>query len=285
MDSKVETKRQRMMNPKTPELFIFTALECEAKALINHFKLKKANTNYPFSIFSNENMVVTVTGVGKVAMAGGVAYVLALFPDVNMPVLVNVGIAGDKTHELGSLLIASKIRDVESGKVFYPQLIGDKWPESREIRSSVLADTNYSIDCLYDMEASAFYEMAVKFSSIELIHSIKVVSDNESSPVEAINAKKVVEWIGKQVENIEKTFSHLEQLRQMVLPISLPEYKKITDRWHFSVSGKVKLKYLLRQWHVLSNSDWLESTSSEHATAKEVLHQLAVDIDQIDIIL
>jgi len=273
------------MNPTTPKLFVFTALECEAKALINYFKMKKANANHPFSIYSNENLVVTVTGVGKIAMAGGVAYVLALFPEVNMPVMVNIGIAGHKRHKLGSLLIASKIKDVESEKVFYPQLIGNKWPESSEIRSSVKADINYSMDCLYDMEASAFYEMAVKFSHIELIHSIKVVSDNECSSVEAINAKKVVGWISDQVLNIEKTFSHMQQLQALVLPISLPEYKKITDRWHFSVSGKVRLKYLLRQWRVLSNSDWLENASSKHVTAKEVLHQLAVDIEKIDIIL
>ncbi len=271
------------MNQNTSKLFVFVALECEAKALINHFKLKKDNAKHPFSIYSNDNMTLTVTGVGKVAMAGGVAYVLAAYPEVKQPVLINVGIAGHKTSEIGSLFIASKVTDVESGRVFYPQLIGAKGIASDEIKSTVLPNTDYSEGGLNDMEASAFYEIAVKFSSCELIHCLKVVSDNETSSIEGINAKNVVEWVDKQLGSCEKVFEHLLHLRDLIVPIELPEYIIIIDRWHFTVSGKVKLKALLKRWRVLASSNWLKNSTVEYVTGKDILRQLAVDVESLEV--
>lgn len=271
------------MKPNPAKLFIFTALECEAKGLINHFKLKKDNTSHPFSMYGNDEVILTVTGVGKVAMAGGVAYVLARFSSVKAPVLVNIGIAGHKTQVIGDLLIASKISDAESLKVFYPQLIGANWPESSEIKSTALPNTDYVDNCLNDMEASAFYEIAVKFSSSELIHCLKVVSDNEQTSIDGINAKRVVNWISNQLTSIEKTFNHLQQLREIIVPIESTEYKTIIDKWHFSVSGKVKLKSLLRRWNALSSNDWLTNSSIDLKTGKEVIYQLTLDIERLGI--
>ncbi len=275
------TKNRIKLN--APQLFVFTALECEAKTLINHFKLKKDNTSHPFSIYGNDEIILTVTGVGKVAMAGGVAYVLARFPDAKTPILINVGIAGHKTQAIGDLLIASKVSDAESRKVFYPQLIGANWPESSEIKSTALPNTDYVDNCLNDMEASAFYEIAVKFSSSELIHCLKVVSDNEQFSIEGINAKIVANWVSNQLESIEKIFNHLQQLRELIVPIESTEYKTIIDKWHFSVSGKVKLRSLLRRWDALSSNDWLKHNSVDFVTGKEVLHQLTLDIERLDI--
>ena len=178
-----------MMEQCSPKIFIFTALECEAKALVNKFKLKKENIRHPFSIYRGDKIVLTVTGVGKVAMAAGVAYTSAVFPGLESPVMINIGIAGHKTQSVGRLLMASKIVDVDSEKVFYPQLVGANWPETSEIKTMALPSTKYYLDCLNDMEASAFYETAVRFSSCELIHCIKVVSDNGESSIESINSK------------------------------------------------------------------------------------------------
>jgi len=271
------------MNQKPANVFIFAALECEAKALINKFKLKKENTSHPFSVYSNDNIILTVTGVGKVAMASGVAYVMAGFSDIEMPIMLNIGIAGHKTEALGSLFVASKVIDEDSRKVFYPQLIGSKWPVASEIKSTTVPSTNYSDDCLNDMEASAFYETAVRFSSNELIHCLKVVSDNEEAAIEGINAKVVVEWVNVHVDKMEQIFKSLQQLREAVMPCELQEYSKIVNQWHFTVSGKVRLKALLRRWSVLSTEQWLINEGADHKNGKDILRKLAVDVDKIDV--
>jgi len=272
-----------LMNQKSANVFIFVALECEAKALISQYKLKKENTSHPFSVYSNENIILTVTGVGKVAMASGVAYVMAGFSAIEMPVMINIGIAGHKRETLGSLFVASKVVDVESNKVFYPHLIGNNWPKSSEVKSSTLPNTYYSENCLNDMEASAFYETAVRFSSSELIHCLKVVSDNEESTIEGINAKIVVEWLALHVDKIEQIFEYLQQLRTSVVPDELQEYTKIVNQWHFSVSGKVRLKALLRRWSVLSSEQWLKNEGVGYENGKDILRKLAVDVDKMDV--
>ncbi len=271
------------MDQNSPKLFVFVALECEAKALINYFELKKDNSKHPFSIYSNGQVVLTVTGVGKVAMAGAVAYVLAGFSDVKMPIILNIGIAGHKVAAIGELLLASKVKDADSKKVFYPQLIGSNWPDACEILSTTIPNRHYSENCLNDMEASAFYEIATKFSSSELIHCLKVVSDNEQTSIEGINAKIVDEWLKVYVDKFEQIFTYLKQLRESILPTELEDYNKIIKQWRFTVSGKVKLKALLRRWSVLSSGSWLKNQAMNFDKGKALLHKLAVDVDSLEI--
>jgi len=267
---------------ESANIFIFTALECEAKVLINFYTLKKDNSSHPFSIYRNDNVILTVTGIGKVSMAAAVSYALALFSKSKLPILLNIGIAGHKTQAIGTLLMASKVVEAESKKVFYPQLIGKGWPETCEVQTTTMPNIEYSHDCLNDMEASAFYEIAVKFSSCELIHCLKLVSDNEESSIEQINPKKVVEWLSRHEAEIDKVLKQLKQLREIMTPIELPEYNQIIGQWHFTVSGKVRLKALLSRWYVLASSNWLNN-KIEYVNGKMVLRQLAVDIDQLEI--
>lgn len=274
-----------MTNQPLPILFIFTALDCEAKPLVKFFDLKKDDSHAGFSIYRNEKIVLTVAGVGKVAMAGAVAYTLALFPDCQVPVLVNIGIAGHKVQDIGALCIAMKIIDGDTGRRFYPQLLGSDWPETRELKTTSLPSTHYRSDCLYDMEASAFYEMAVRFSSCELIHCFKVISDNERSSIEKIQPKLVTEWIANQMDEIGPLLQHLEKLRESIVPIELDSYDEIVNKWHFTVSGKIKLKALLQRWKVLSVRPWQHSDKDGKLSGKEILKKLEAEVNYLEVLL
>ena len=92
-------------------VFIYTALPCEAKALISRLQLKKNLHIRPFAIYTNAEICLTVTGPGKCAMAAGVAYSQAIFSNIAHPVLLNVGIAGHYDSSLGQMFIAEKISD------------------------------------------------------------------------------------------------------------------------------------------------------------------------------
>ena len=272
-----------MKNKMSPEIFVFIALDCEAKPVINYFNLKKENINYPFPIYKNNNIVLTVTGVGKVAMAGAVAHTLAIFPDSQMPVMINIGIAGHRGQAIGSLFMAMKIVDTDSGKKFYPPLVGNNCLETSEIKTTSVPCTSYSEDCLIDMEASAFYEMAVRFTSSELIHSLKVVSDNESSSIDKIQAKLVSQWIASQMTEIELLLKQLVMLRESAVSIELKEYKEMIERWHFTVSGKIKFKTLLMRWKVLSDEEWVCDGKESFSNGKEVIHKLEADVNHLEV--
>lgn len=276
------TNFNSIMGVPSRNLFIFTALECEAKAIIDFYNLKKQN-HHPFSVYLFENIVLTVTGVGKTAMAGGVAYTLALFSNSYSPILINIGIAGHKSEPLGSLFLANKISDADSGKNFYPQLLGNQWPNTCGINSYSSPSTLYFDDCLNDMESAAFYEMAVKFSCSELIHSIKIVSDNQNSPIEEINADKIKQWVIEQMNSIDSLFNNLIGLHQIISPINPVSYDKILTKWHFTSTGKIKLKSMLVKWKAVSGDDWFNSHEIRFSNAKELLKKLAFDLQQKEI--
>ncbi len=272
-----------MKNQLSPSLFIYMALECEAKPLIKQFYLKKENTNHPFPIYKNDTIILTVSGVGKVAMAGAVAYTQAFFLSQQLPVLINIGIAGHKSEEIGEILLASKIVDKDSGKRFYPQLIGNNWPKIGEVQTSSKPCTEYSANYMNDMEASAFYETAVRFSTNELIHSIKVISDNEQTSIETINAKRVSQLISNHLIQIEQLLNDWKSLQQSVNPIQLKEFNLIIKQWNFTVGGKTKLKALLSRWQVLSAKPWLANNQKKLESSKDVLKKLEIDINCLEV--
>ena len=274
-----------MKNQNPPIVFIFTALDCEAKPLVKLFDLKKDSSHDYFPIYKNEKIVLTVTGVGKVAMAGAVAYTLAVFPGNEVPVLVNIGIAGHKVQEIGTLCMAMKITDGDTARRFYPSLSGGHWPVTSDLKTTSQPCVHYDPDCLYDMEASAFYEMSVRFSTSELIHCFKVVSDNENSSIEKIQPKVVTEWITSQTNEIEQLLMYLEKLREIIVPIKLEVYNEMVNKWHFTVSGKIKLKALLLRWKVLSVRDWQYENEERDLSGKEVLKKLEAEVNRLEVLL
>jgi len=272
-----------MQNQTIPSLFIYTALECEAKPLLKQLDLKKECNSHPFSIYKNQNTILTVSGVGKIAMAGAVAYTQALFRTIQLPVLVNVGIAGHKYQAIGDIFLATKIVDKDSSKRFYPQLVGGDWPKTAEIQSSSTPCTEYSTDFMNDMEASAFYETAIRFSSNELIHSIKVISDNEQSSIETIRPKLVTQWINNHLTQIEYLLNHWISLRQSVTSNELKEFDTIVNQWHFTVSRQIKLKSLLLRWQTLSAAPWLDVNQTNSCSSKDILQKLESDVNDLEV--
>ncbi len=267
------------------QVFIFTALECEAKPLVNFFSLKKESENQHFSIYKNEQIILTVTGIGKIAMAGALAYSSAIYLGQTFPIILNIGIAGHKTQAIGALNLVIKIIDADSGKHYYPQLIGNSWPETNQIITTSIPSTEYKSDCLHDMEASAFYEMALRFSTNELVHCIKVVSDNENSSIDQIKPKYVIEWIANHTNQIDYIIKHLVKLRESIAPIELEEYEDIIKKWHFTMSGSIRLQSLLKRWKILTNDNWQSTNKNIFNNSKEVLRQLEADINRLEFFL
>ena len=73
---------------------IIIALQCEAKPLISHYKLKGRPHSQAFRIYEKDDMVLTVSGIGKVASAAATAYTQVLFGNRNNNAWLNLGIMG-----------------------------------------------------------------------------------------------------------------------------------------------------------------------------------------------
>ena len=66
------------------------------------------------------------------------------------------------------------------------------------------------------MEASAFYETAVRFSSSELILCLKVISDNQLSTVENIQPKQVAALIAAHLATVESLLTRAATQAELI---------------------------------------------------------------------
>ncbi|MFZ2403614.1 MAG: hypothetical protein WAW41_00645 [Methylobacter sp.] len=273
------------MQTNPTRIFIYAALPCEAKPLVEHFKLKKDTTIQPFAVYLNQDICLTVTGLGKSAMAAGVAYSQALFASAEHPVLVNIGIAGHKHHAVGCLFLIDKITDVDSQKSHYPPLVFTPPCSTASIQTVSRSQLTYDLHHLCDMEASAFYETAVRFSTGELIHCLKVISDNESSPAENIQPKQVSSLITAHVSTIETVLAELSRLAALITAPEPRLFEELTQRYHFTASEQGQLKNQLSRWAVLSPIQAPEFGETQLRKGKDVLCWLDQQISEIEFCL
>ncbi|WP_445372160.1 hypothetical protein ACH518_05435 [Methylomonas sp. HW2-6] len=261
------------VNDSAPEIFVFVALPCEAKPLVAAWKLKKNTQIQAFVTYQNQNSVLTVSGLGKVAMAAAVAYTLARHPDVAQPLLLNLGVAGHRNLPLGSCVLADQIIDADSGRRFYPQLPFSVPCPTHALKTMSQADETYSDGYIRDMEASAFFETAVKFSSSELVHCLKVVSDNADSPLANITEDAVTNWIDGRLSVVADLIVALRELRAVIAVPDGRDCQGILSRFHFTASNAAKLQSLLNRWRLM-NGVSVDLAKIDAKNAKDLIAQL-----------
>jgi nucleoside phosphorylase len=267
------------------EVFIFVALPCEAKPLVQHWGLKKSINHHAYTIYSHAGIHVVVTGIGKVAMAGGVAYALACFAKTVEPVLINFGIAGHQNQALGELYWVDKIVDADTGKCFYPPLLIKPPCQRCELTSYSKPVQDYQRTGLYDMEASAFYETATRFSTGELIQCLKIVSDNAQNPAAQITESQVVAWIVEQLPTLDQAIAQLRRLHQHLAHPVLTLLPDLTARYHFTASYEQQLKSLLNRWQLINPDGLAFVPLDEFKNAKQLLAWLEQSLERQDFYL
>ncbi len=261
----------------SPHTFIFAALPCEVKVLIRHLNLKRYQSSQVYSIFVNDYYCLTVTGVGKAAMAAAMGYTFATFPKTINPLVINVGIAGHEKYPLGTVLVAKKIIDLDSSRRFYPQLVFSVPVDTEVIASVSRPESTYREGYVYEMEATAFYETALNFSSAELIHVIKVISDHKDAPVERVTSQLVTELMVPALSPILAVIGELSELR-MQLPDGEPlNYQHVLAQWKFTASQQGQLKKMLWRFQVLSN----KPLPDNFETGASLLEWLEKEVDQL----
>lgn len=263
-------------------IFIYTALPCEARPLIAHFRLKKDLNSHPFEIYRHDGVCLTITGIGKCSMAAGVAFTQARAGDPDRPILLNVGIAGHPDHDLGRAFLAGKIIDADTRKNYYPPLAFPPPCDVETVRTGSRPNMEYTEPHLYDMEASAFYETAIRFSTGELIQCLKVVSDNRQTPAEHIQPKQAAEWVAAQVPALDALLTELCRLQGSISSADSQQLKPLLDHFHFTVNERQQLKQQLLRWDCLTEGKLLEFNKSGFRNGKEVLRWLAEQIGSLD---
>ncbi len=164
---------------------IYTALFCEAKAVIEHFGMKFVQKR-PYRIYSSDDIVLIVGGMGAEKTA---LHVEDVFGQYKFNKAINIGIAGckDRTIEIGSVYCTNhRLGDIDFLTLSsHNEAVGD----AKEL------DTT-----LVDMEAESFLKICKKHIDSENTFVFKVVSDylNAEIPkkefVEKLIKNSITKW-------------------------------------------------------------------------------------------
>ena len=239
---------------------LIVALKAEAQPLIEYFELKPLPVNETISIFGNHELTLALTGKGKSAAAHAVQCVNKKKQDC-VNAWLNVGIAGHGVFDVGQAFMADRIVDQTTMKTWYPQFVFQPVCQTETLMTVEKVETDYSDPVGYDMEASGFYPAAISYSTIELVHSYKIVSDNPQNTVAKVTRLSVNDLIKSKLSEIRSTIDSLKMLTAEVATRSSSDelLHQFLQRWRFSVTQQFQLKSLFRKINILKINIDVES--------------------------
>ena len=254
---------------------LVVALQAEARPLLSHFGLRGTGGSGPFRLYTADGLELVVSGVGKVAAAAATAY-LAASAGGRQRAWLNLGICGASGHSRGTALLAHKVEDAATGRSWYPPLVFDPPCATVTVRTVDRPQTTLEGETAFEMEASGFYETAARFATAELVHVLKVVSDNGPADLAKLSAGRISEWIEGAVPVVEALVSAVDSIAselasRRAAPATLQAFQ---DRWRFTVTERRRLERLLRRLEVVDPAGRREPRTFEGASRREVLDGL-----------
>jgi len=191
-----------------------TALHCEAKPIIDHYRLTKSQSHHAFDIYRKDQIECIVSGIGRLACAAATAWIAALNHEARSITWINVGTAGSASHDIGTALLINRISD-ESSQHFYPAPLLNSGFETAHCLTRNEPSTDYHPEQLYDMEASAFYHTATRFSRAELVQCVKIVSDNPTHQT-GRNKARISDLIHQHIDQLARLALDLQAMNERV---------------------------------------------------------------------
>jgi len=237
-------------------LLIHTALHAEAHALIRHFGLKREHNEHAFACFTSGDVWLVESGIGKVNAATAVAWLSGRL-SANNPVWLNIGMVGHGEREVGSLVLAQRVEDAATASRWYPANLIDNSPDGENLLTIDQEIPGYPEDSAIDMEASGFMMAASRFTTLELVQSLKVISDNCKHPARRFKASEVEAWVSPHLETIAGVADRLCALREIIIDHTETERQAFLQRWHFSQYQQTQLQRLIQRYRAIYPGQYL----------------------------
>lgn len=260
-------------------LNLVIAHKLEADPLVAYFKMNLIEKS-PYTIYQGkEGIRLIVSGIGFDNAVSAVTFLAERQKTTQRPSAgwINIGIAGHQTADVGSIFSIDKVVYEKTGETYYPSLNLAAFA-STELITLDQPELNYPKDTAYDMEGAGFFKSAMRVSTIEFVHSIKIISDNRSNPVEKITKKLITNLITQSCPDIEKFCHAIEiQLEEFNQIIGYDEsYLNLFQELHFTSTQRYQFKRYCQRYNALSRQKELESISSvKWQSSRALLHELA----------
>ena len=232
---------------------LVTALPAEARPLVRHLRLRAVATPGPWTVYGRDSLRLIVSGIGRTAAAAACGYLHALRGSPPHGAWLNVGLGGHRELEPGEVRLAHRITCAATGGTWYPMRVFASPCTGAEVCTVDRPENHYPEPVIYDMEAAAFFATAVRTTSAELVHVVKVISDNRQAPAQRFDRDTVGDLMGRALPVLDSLLATLSALAAEQAPRRGPpnELPTFTRRWHFTATRGAELEKLLRRWQFL----------------------------------
>jgi len=267
---------------------IVCALKCEARPLIDHYGLQPRPVDN-IKLYQNTKINLVVSGVGGKACASAVKR-LAEF-QAQPSAWLNIGIAGHGKLAMGTGRLIHKITGPDGLNWYPPSLvlnIGNKLSKNKIDSISLITvdqpEKSYPENCAYDMEATYFYQAAINHQTSELVQCYKIISDNNCSPTDNINAKQVSILIESKLPDIYNIIEALICLhKQSTSKLPAIDITDMINNHHFSHYQKLRLVKLLERLSLLTSQDKVSDLVPKLKSSSQVLTWLENKIKELPV--
>ena len=263
---------------------IMVALHCEAKPIIDAYRLKKKFAKpFDYYVDSAQGVELVITGIGALAMAAAVGWVGANQTDwldsdnQDKPrAWLNVGTAGHTTRNVGDIFLVHGAGDEVQQRCHYPSLVA-KWAGQTDAVLSVsVPSSEYPGGAAVDMEAYAYFTSALRFSDSELVQSLKVVSDNQEFGFELLDAAKLTALI---TDNIATIQSFIEALQAVIPnPFNVTFDFDALFQLRGTHSQRLQVRELAQKLQVMKKIESTKNGLAQCTNLKEVVNLLRSEL-------
>ncbi len=233
-------------------IYITTALQCEARPLIQHFNLRQDQAANQYRRYANGEITVIVTGVGKTRAATAINHLLSAenSRDLSRSVIVNFGVCGAVRKDslvIGDMVVVNQIQDNACGRAYFPDMLlkHDFKEAGIETFDSPVGDTSTPALPLVDMEASGFFEAASEHFSPDRIMCIKIISDFLEP--KRVSNKQVATLIESCINNLTQLFRAFHELIPPAEKVLGPDDETILDQLNSRFRFTSTQRHLLRR--------------------------------------
>ncbi|MCG8325534.1 MAG: hypothetical protein MI673_08455 [Thiotrichales bacterium] len=269
-------------------LALICAHPAEARPLIENLDLQPDPAGRLFRVYSNPEaaLALVVSGQGKIAAAMACMHLYDCLQLGPCDAWLNVGIAGHARRTIGEAVLAYRIRDAATDEAWYPQI---NFPVDMPTDSCLTVDRPLAEypDHLCDMEASGLYSAATRFTSLELLHSLKVVSDNRDQPYPQVKPALATDLITAVMPRIRHLIAVLGTASKDLHGTYAADaiHAVFLRRWHFTHTQGHQLRQWLRNWHCLYPEQDPLSHFHSCSSAQKVLAALQAELAAAEISL
>lgn len=231
------------------------ALRPEAAPLVSRMGLKSLHSSkhlFPIYRSRDNRTFLTISGVGRVNSAAATAYLAATLPEEALVAWINFGIAGSGTSAYGRTFLASKVVEEAGCRAWFPGLMIQIPSEigRAEVTTVDRATDSYPSAGLVEMEASGFYQTALRSSTVEFCQVAKVVSDDPEHPVAGIGKVMASQLCELAFAGLEPWLAAFRSLLDEEAAISSdpPGFSEWLSQVRFSETQRFQLRRLLQRW-------------------------------------